>query len=98
MRNIAKVSIMARRERSIVEYFAEHERYRCGYCGSSDTNYSHGLFFFSRLSVMVDLNVMFVAWLSELQVSCQGKQLELCVNYLFLGQSGCFGANLLVFL
>ncbi|KAK7108346.1 arginyl-tRNA--protein transferase 1-like [Littorina saxatilis] len=34
---------MAKRERSIVEYFAEHERYRCGYCGSSDTNYSHGM-------------------------------------------------------
>ncbi|XP_025096854.1 arginyl-tRNA--protein transferase 1-like isoform X1 [Pomacea canaliculata] len=34
---------MARRERSIVEYFAEHERYRCGYCGSPDTNYSHGM-------------------------------------------------------
>jgi len=27
---------------TIVEYFAEHERYRCGYCGSKDTNYSHG--------------------------------------------------------
>ncbi|XP_076444950.1 arginyl-tRNA--protein transferase 1-like [Babylonia areolata] len=34
---------MARRERSIVEYFAGHEGYRCGYCGSSDTNYSHGM-------------------------------------------------------
>ncbi|XP_052810981.1 arginyl-tRNA--protein transferase 1-like isoform X2 [Mya arenaria] len=30
-------------ENSIVEYFAEHERYRCGYCGSSDTNFSHGM-------------------------------------------------------
>ncbi|XP_060588752.1 arginyl-tRNA--protein transferase 1-like [Ruditapes philippinarum] len=28
---------------SIVEYFAEHEAYRCGYCGKSDTNYSHGM-------------------------------------------------------
>ncbi|GFR87448.1 arginyl-tRNA--protein transferase 1 [Elysia marginata] len=26
---------------SIVEYFAEHDRYRCGYCGQKDTNYSH---------------------------------------------------------
>ena len=34
-------SVMAG-ERSIVEYFAEHEHYRCGYCGNSDTNYSHG--------------------------------------------------------
>ena len=32
-------------ERSIVEYFAEHERYRCGYCGNSDTNFSHGCYF-----------------------------------------------------
>ncbi|KAK3603003.1 hypothetical protein CHS0354_016818 [Potamilus streckersoni] len=30
-------------DRSIVEYFAEHERYRCGYCGNTDTNYSHGM-------------------------------------------------------
>lgn len=29
--------------RSIVEYYAEHEQYRCGYCKSPDTNYSHGM-------------------------------------------------------
>ncbi|KAL5010842.1 hypothetical protein ScPMuIL_013147 [Solemya velum] len=29
--------------RSIVEYFAEHEHYRCGYCGATDTNSSHGM-------------------------------------------------------
>ena len=29
-------------EPSIVEYRGEHERYRCGYCGSKDTNNSHG--------------------------------------------------------
>ncbi|KAL4233849.1 Arginyl-tRNA--protein transferase 1 [Mactra antiquata] len=29
--------------KSIVEYFAEHEAYRCGYCGNTDTNYSHGM-------------------------------------------------------
>lgn len=29
--------------RSLVEYFAEHENYRCGYCKSPDTNYSHGI-------------------------------------------------------
>ncbi|KAK0053361.1 arginyl-tRNA--protein transferase 1-like isoform X1 [Biomphalaria pfeifferi] len=28
---------------TIVEYFSEHERYKCGYCGSKDTNYSHGM-------------------------------------------------------
>ena len=27
---------------SIVEYFSENEPHRCGYCGSQDTNYSHG--------------------------------------------------------
>jgi arginine-tRNA-protein transferase len=29
--------------RSVVEYFSEHEGYRCGYCKSEDTNYSHGM-------------------------------------------------------
>ncbi|XP_066285370.1 arginyl-tRNA--protein transferase 1-like isoform X2 [Branchiostoma lanceolatum] len=29
--------------RSIVEWFAEHEAYRCGYCGCADTNFSHGM-------------------------------------------------------
>lgn len=29
-------------EDSIVEYFAEHEGYKCGYCKSPDSNYSHG--------------------------------------------------------
>eukprot|EP00058_Branchiostoma_floridae_P013548 XP_002599036.1 hypothetical protein BRAFLDRAFT_104268 [Branchiostoma floridae] len=29
--------------RSIVEWFAEHEAYRCGYCGTADTNFSHGM-------------------------------------------------------
>ncbi|XP_049875795.1 arginyl-tRNA--protein transferase 1 [Pectinophora gossypiella] len=28
---------------SIVEYYGEHESYRCGYCRSSDTNFSHGM-------------------------------------------------------
>ncbi|KAL6259837.1 hypothetical protein P5V15_009747 [Pogonomyrmex californicus] len=27
---------------SIVEYFTEHEGYRCGYCKSTNTNFSHG--------------------------------------------------------
>ncbi|XP_026725761.1 arginyl-tRNA--protein transferase 1 [Trichoplusia ni] len=29
--------------RSLVEYYAEHEQYRCGYCKRPDTNYSYGL-------------------------------------------------------
>lgn len=28
---------------SLVEYIAEHESYRCGYCKKPDTNYSHGM-------------------------------------------------------
>ena len=28
---------------SIVEYFAEHEGYKCGYCSQEDTNFSHGM-------------------------------------------------------
>ena len=28
---------------SIVEYFAEHSGYKCGYCGNEDSNYSHGM-------------------------------------------------------
>lgn len=28
---------------SIVEYFSEHSGYKCGYCGSEDTNFSHGM-------------------------------------------------------
>ncbi|PNF20433.1 Arginyl-tRNA--protein transferase 1 [Cryptotermes secundus] len=28
---------------SIVEYYAEHGGYRCGYCKSSDSNYSYGM-------------------------------------------------------
>ncbi|XP_066992524.2 arginyl-tRNA--protein transferase 1 isoform X3 [Anabrus simplex] len=28
---------------SVVEYYAEHEKHRCGYCKSTDTNYSHGM-------------------------------------------------------
>lgn len=27
---------------SIVEYYAEHEGYKCGYCKSPNTNFSHG--------------------------------------------------------
>ncbi|KAJ9577113.1 hypothetical protein L9F63_006321, partial [Diploptera punctata] len=34
---------MSARDYSIVEYYAEHEGYRCGYCKSTDTNYSHGM-------------------------------------------------------
>ncbi|CAK1555782.1 unnamed protein product [Leptosia nina] len=29
--------------RSIIEYFAEQERYKCGYCKKPDSNYGHGL-------------------------------------------------------
>ncbi|KPI97013.1 Arginyl-tRNA--protein transferase 1 [Papilio xuthus] len=28
---------------SIIEYYAEHERYKCGYCKKPDTSYSHGI-------------------------------------------------------
>jgi len=28
---------------SIVEYFAEHSGYKCGYCKQEDTNFSHGM-------------------------------------------------------
>lgn len=33
---------MAIQSYSIVEYYAEHEGYKCGYCKSPDTNFSHG--------------------------------------------------------
>lgn len=28
--------------RSIIEYFAENEKSKCGYCKKPDSNYSHG--------------------------------------------------------
>ncbi|XP_029676856.1 arginyl-tRNA--protein transferase 1 isoform X2 [Formica exsecta] len=34
---------MAKQSYSIVEYYAEHEGYKCGYCEGSDTNFSHGM-------------------------------------------------------
>lgn len=34
---------MDRSNPSIVEWFAEHEGYRCGYCKQEDSNYSHGM-------------------------------------------------------
>ncbi|XP_050450732.1 arginyl-tRNA--protein transferase 1 isoform X2 [Cataglyphis hispanica] len=34
---------MAKQSYSIVEYYAEHEGYECGYCKSPDTNFSHGM-------------------------------------------------------
>ncbi len=33
---------------SIVEYLSDHDGYRCGYCGSKDTNYSHGTYVKTR--------------------------------------------------
>ncbi|XP_036147593.1 arginyl-tRNA--protein transferase 1 isoform X3 [Monomorium pharaonis] len=33
----------SRQAYSIVEYYAEHEGYRCGYCKNSTTNFSHGM-------------------------------------------------------
>lgn len=27
---------------SLVQYTSDHSGYRCGYCKSDDTNYSHG--------------------------------------------------------
>lgn len=34
---------MARRSYSIVEYYGQQDGYRCGYCKSPDTNFSHGM-------------------------------------------------------
>ncbi|XP_011149237.1 arginyl-tRNA--protein transferase 1 isoform X3 [Harpegnathos saltator] len=34
---------MAKQSYSIVEYYAEHEGYKCGYCKSPNTNFSHGM-------------------------------------------------------
>lgn len=33
---------MARQSYSIVEYYGEQDKYRCGYCKSPNTNFSHG--------------------------------------------------------
>ncbi|XP_071579278.1 arginyl-tRNA--protein transferase 1 isoform X3 [Temnothorax nylanderi] len=33
----------SRQSYSIVEYYAEHEGYRCGYCKNPNTNFSHGM-------------------------------------------------------
>lgn len=44
---------------TVVEYFAEHERYRCGYCGSSDTNYSHGITVFCVSRIMAYMSFDF---------------------------------------
>ena len=33
---------MARQSYSIVEYYGEQDRYKCGYCKSPNTNFSHG--------------------------------------------------------
>ncbi|XP_046417310.1 arginyl-tRNA--protein transferase 1 isoform X2 [Neodiprion fabricii] len=34
---------MSRKSPSLVEYFAEREKHKCGYCKSPDTNCSHGM-------------------------------------------------------
>ncbi|KAK9301253.1 hypothetical protein QLX08_006330 [Tetragonisca angustula] len=34
---------MARQSYSIVEYYGEQDRYKCGYCKSPNTNFSHGM-------------------------------------------------------
>lgn len=34
---------MARQSYSIVEYYGEQDKYRCGYCKSPNTNFSHGM-------------------------------------------------------
>ncbi|CAL7940449.1 unnamed protein product [Xylocopa violacea] len=34
---------MAKPSYSIVEYYGEQDRYKCGYCKSPDTNFSHGM-------------------------------------------------------
>nr|XP_034176412.1 arginyl-tRNA--protein transferase 1 isoform X1 [Osmia lignaria] len=34
---------MAKQSYSIVEYYAEQEKYSCGYCKSPNTNFSHGM-------------------------------------------------------
>ena len=45
--------------KSIVEYFREHEGYRCGYCGSKDSNYSHGRSFHHMVHILFkDKNVV----------------------------------------
>lgn len=32
-------------KRSIIEYYAGNEGYKCGYCKKPDSNYSHGKIF-----------------------------------------------------
>jgi len=40
--NVGQV-VITMTAKTIVEYTAEHEGYRCGYCQSPNTKYTHGL-------------------------------------------------------
>ena len=39
----SEIEMTSSRKLSIVEYFSSHSGYRCGYCGTEDTNFSHGM-------------------------------------------------------
>jgi len=48
---------MAIQSYSIVEYYAEHEGYKCGYCKSPDTNFSHGKYKHSNVKYILLYNI-----------------------------------------
>lgn len=47
-------------KRSIIEYYAENERYKCGYCKKPDSNYSHGKFLIILLYLVKKIIFLFI--------------------------------------
>lgn len=51
---------------SIVEYYAEHERYKCGYCKIPNKCYSHGSTFI--FIVLVCIEILYVKLLNYIKL------------------------------
>lgn len=66
---------MAKQSYSIVEYYAEHKGYKCGYCKSPNTNFSHG----EREDIQMWSTLYFISYQIP---SCHSKILSnMCILY-----------------
>lgn len=59
----AKIKIMSMEEEepyySVVDYLSDHSGYRCGYCKSENTNFSHGKLFVFFNQVKYDISLSY---------------------------------------
>lgn len=75
---------MARQSYSIVEYYGEQDGYKCGYCKSPNTNFSHGKYqSMQQISIMNFYFKIFYLYMQYFILLLIGYVVSMIISYMY---------------